>query len=413
MFSRCYPTITDLIFDLTGIYLPLPIFSFGFFVAIAFIVAAYFLSRELKRKERLGWIQPFQKEVVVGAPAQPIELIFNALIGFVLGYKLVYVVLNYQDFVANPQSILASWDGNIWAGIAGAALLAFQKYRQKQKEKLDSPQKEVITVYPHQTVGDLVIVAAISGILGSKIFYIVESAANFKEFLQDPIAMILSFGGLTIYGGLIGGTIAVLWWAKSKGMKPIHIADSAAPTLFIAYAIGRQGCQTAGDGDWGIVNTMDMPSWLRWLPHRWWAFDYPNNVLDTSDPYYNLAESAYRGLPGKFVPGCLESGYSYCHVLHDPVFPTPMYETFMGLLLFGLLWAFRKQITIPGLMFSFYIILNGIERFFIEKIRVNAKLHVFGMQSTQAELVALGFILIGILGVIYFTRKYKRQRPPT
>ena len=34
-----------------------------------------------------------------------------------------------------------------------------------------------------------------------------------------------------------------------------HLADAVAPSLMIAYAIGRIGCQVAGDGDWGIYNS--------------------------------------------------------------------------------------------------------------------------------------------------------------
>ncbi len=63
--------------------------SFGFFVAIAFIVAAVVLASELKRKSRQGLFQPTEMQVMVGQPASMLDLGLNFLLGFVLGYKIV------------------------------------------------------------------------------------------------------------------------------------------------------------------------------------------------------------------------------------------------------------------------------------------------------------------------------------
>jgi phosphatidylglycerol---prolipoprotein diacylglyceryl transferase len=153
MFSRCYPTLSDFILHTTGIDIPLPVFSFGFFVALGFLAAAMILSSELQRKEKLGWINPFEKEILVGAPATAAELILNGLLGFVLGYKLLDIVLNYSTFSQNPQEALLSLNGNFLGGIAGAALLAYLKYREKEQQKLDTPKTEKITVHPHELTG--------------------------------------------------------------------------------------------------------------------------------------------------------------------------------------------------------------------------------------------------------------------
>ena len=93
-----YPTISDLILDLFGINIPLPIQSFGFMMAIAFLVAAFTLQLEMKRKEKEGLIYSFTKKVVKGKSASKGELISSFLIGFVLGYKLSYAFLNYDLF---------------------------------------------------------------------------------------------------------------------------------------------------------------------------------------------------------------------------------------------------------------------------------------------------------------------------
>ena len=86
------------------------------------------------------------------------------------------------------------------------------------------------------------------------------------------------------------------------------------------------------------------------------------------------------------------------------VWPTPMYETIMCLIIFGILWSIRKKIKIGGLLFSIYLILNGIERFFIEIIRVNEKL-IFNL--TQGQIIAITLFLIGTILSLYLLKKRK------
>jgi len=145
----------------------------------------------------------------------------------------------------------------------------------------------------------------------------------------------------------------------------------------LAYAIGRIGCQVSGDGDWGIVNDLPKPSWI---PQKLWAFDYPHNIIN-------------EGIP---IPGCVEK---HCYVLEQAVFPTPVYETMMGLFFFGLLIFLQRKLVTPGMIISLYLIFNGLERFFIEKIRVNTKFNLLGYDATQAEIVAVIFFLAGVIGL--------------
>ena len=86
-----YPNLYYAFKDLFGIDAPFLRFinSFGFFVAIAFIVAAALLSKELKRKSKMGLLQPTENEVMVGKPATVGELILNFILGFILGYKIL------------------------------------------------------------------------------------------------------------------------------------------------------------------------------------------------------------------------------------------------------------------------------------------------------------------------------------
>src|SRR5688572_23242408 len=68
--------------------------SFGFFVAISFLLAALFLTKELKRKQRDGLLHGQDVKIVVGKPAGLGELIINFILGFILGYKILGLFLS-------------------------------------------------------------------------------------------------------------------------------------------------------------------------------------------------------------------------------------------------------------------------------------------------------------------------------
>ena len=316
-----YPNLSYILHDLIGTdYDNLTRFvqTFGLFLALAFLTAAYFLFLELKRKKNL------------------------------FPYKLI------KDENGNTRES-----------------------------------------YPHERVGDMTMIAAISGMLGAKIFAIFESAKDVKDFLNDPFHVFFSPGGLAIYGGLIFGFIAVFWFVtRTLKMNALHAMDAFAPSMILGYGVGRIGCQLSGDGDWGIISSAK-PSWW-FLPDWLWSFDYPRNVVHEGVPIEGLKAEYFQHL----VPG---------------VYPTPIYEMVMAFAIGGFLWSIRKRIQIPGLLFMIYMILNGIERYFIEKIRVNSKFQVFGLSFTQAEFIAVVVFLVGIIGafiLLYRHKKIINDSPP-
>ncbi len=382
-----YPTISDLIFDLTGKNIPLPVQSFGFMMAVSFLFAAFTLSLELKRKERLGIFHPFTVKILVGKGASAYDLITSFFLGFLLGYKVLYALLNYSEFVDDTQGILLSMKGSWPGGIIIGTVFAFMKYREQEKQKLPKPEWKQELMHPYQLVGNFTIVAAVTGLLGAKIFHNLE---NLDEFNSDPWGSLVSFSGLTMYGGLIVGGAGVIWYAIKNNMNPFHFSDAAAPGLMLAYGVGRLGCQISGDGDWGVVNQNPQPSWLNWLPDWTWSYQYPHNVLS-------------EGIP---IPGCIGK---HCMMLPEPVYPTPLYEAVICIGLFFVLWSMRKSFTVPGMFFSIYLVMNGVERFFIEKIRVNTKYHLFGHGFTQAELISVMLIIIGVTGIIVFRKMHNSK----
>ena len=382
-----YPTVSEFLKSI-GIDLKLPIQTFGFFVALAFAVAAYLLGKELKRKQNEGLIQPQTRKRTVGAPADPMEYVYNAIGGFFIGYKLVYLISNYALFADNPQAMLLSFDGSFLGGVLGAAILAYWKYYEVKKTLLPQPKVVEEKVNAEDHLGNIIMLGVVGGILGAKLFHNLENPA---EFFADPIGALFSFSGLTFYGGLIVAAFLIIRYGRKNGINAWHLCDAAAPALMISYGVGRLGCQLSGDGDWGIANTAPKPGWMSGLPDWMWSFKFPHNVNN-------------EGVP---IPGCVGR---WCHELPEPVFPTSFYEFLMAVMLFAVLWSIRKRISIPGLLFSIYLIMNGAERFLIEQIRVNS-LYTFGsFQVTQAQIISSLLIIAGIIGVRYTINKAKTNR---
>ena len=415
--------------------------TFGLMVAFSFVAAALVINAELKRKEKQGLLSPREEIIVVGKPASWSELFFNGLVGFIFGFKFLGLLFNRPPEI-NTQQYIFSDQGNIFGGIILAAILVALKWSDKNKQKLKVPERRTIRIWPHDRVGDIVIISLIFGILGAKLF---DNFEHWDEFMKDPIGKLFSVSGLTFYGGLILAAFAVCWYAYKKGINLKHLVDAAAPCLMIAYAVGRIGCQVAGDGDWGIYNSAytsdaygnlsiansgDYEKTLQ--THSTYFIEgkvtdstgRTNYVTDRISP--TLAEVPHKSIKGPSflpkwlfgysypqnvnndgipIPGATEEHYS---VLPQPVFPTPLYETIICTLMFLFLWAIRKKIKTPLVMFGIYLFLNGLERFFVEMIRVNKTYEILGIKSTQAEIIAAMLMLGGLLTILYakvFTKK--------
>jgi phosphatidylglycerol:prolipoprotein diacylglycerol transferase len=385
-----YPDLSYIFHDLFGT--PVDgglslIKTFGLLLVLAILTAAFFLNKELKRKATEGLFKPIPVKIIRGAGASNSEIISNGLWGLVLGLKIPHVISNYDKMLRDPSGVLLNIEGNWLLAILGAALFGGYTYWQGQRKKLPKPQEITKNTYPHDLIGPITMIAAVSGVVGAKVFAIIE---DLPAFFDDPAGMFFSGSGLAIYGGLIGGFLGVSWYLRRKNIPIIHVLDAVAPALIIAYGVGRLGCHFSGDGDWGIEHLAAIPDWW-FLPDWLWSYDYPRNVINE----------------GVLMEGCTNR---YCHKLAAPVYPTAFYETLMAFAIFGILWFLRKRITIPGMLFFIYLIFNGLERFWIEKIRVNIDYDFLGMKVTQAEVISVVLFLIGVVGTFVLWRRAKGIR---
>ncbi len=278
-----------------------------------------------------------------------------------LGFELPFPIYSFGAMVA-IGILTAAWltgrelDRMYNNGRIGGVRVPVDNDKKRRKGRTKEASPSVI-------VGTLAIIAAVGGIAGSKLFFLLE---NFSAFRANPLAMIFSTGGLTFYGGLLVAGGAIVWYLRRKNLSVGAVADAMAPGLMLAYGIGRIGCHLAGDGDWGIP--ADLAAKPDWLPMWLWAETYPNAII---------------GAPP------------------EPVYPTSVYEFIAAALLFGVLWALRKHTFVSGWLFSVYLIFNGIERFLIEKIRVNPEYDFLGVTVTQAEVISVVIFAAGVAGLWY------------
>jgi phosphatidylglycerol:prolipoprotein diacylglycerol transferase len=191
---------------------------------------------------------------------------------------------------------------------------------------------------------EMVFAALVGGLVGSRLWWIAE---NWDEASGDVFGSLFSGSGLVFFGGVVGGAIAVLGWAYWRNWLTLQMCDVAAVPLAAGYAIGRIGCQLAGDGDYGIP--WDGP----------WAMAYPDGTVPTT----------------------------------EEVHPTPVYETIVMGIVALLLWRWRHRWK-PGTLFALWLVLAGTERFLIEFIRRNDEV-LLGL--TQPQLIAVAMVVGGSL----------------
>ena len=379
-----FPTLSHLIEYFTGVFIPLPFKTFGFFVAMAFLAGSYFISKDLAEKSLSGIIPTTRKKTLKGRPTRLIDVITNAFTGLLIGFKGLFAYTNYNYFIDDTFSFLFSLEGSLLGAVSGLLLgLSYALY-QKKNNKYTEAIYEDKEIKPQELTANILLISALSGLIGAKIFHQLE---NWNDFISDPIGQLFSGGGLTFYGGLICGALAVITYVKKYKINTGVIADVMAAPLMLAYGIGRIGCHMSGDGDWGITNLNPKPESLSFLPDWIWSYTYPNNVIRA----------------GERMEICSDPLGVYCYELALPVYPTAVYEALMGIILFTIIWNLRNNFKTPGMLFGLYLIFNGLERFSIEKIRINNELY---NGLTQAEMISTALIVLGF-GLFFWLKGKK------
>ncbi len=222
---------------------------------------------------------------------------------------------------------------------------------------------------------DLVFMGVIGGIAGAKLYYIL---LNYERLTTDPVALILSRGGLVWYGGFLLATALVVWEIRRQKMSLPKMADIIAPALALAYAVGRMGCFLVGD-DWGRPTD----SWL--------GIAFPRGTPATS--VINIERLGIA-----VDPELIEK---YGQIV--PVHPTQLYEVGLSTLIFFFLWKIRGDARASGWIFMLWLALAGAERFAVEFLRAKDD-RFFGV-LTLAQVISLAIVAAGVIGMTRVSRE--------
>lgn len=204
--------------------------------------------------------------------------------------------------------------------------------------------------------------AIIGGIIGARLIHVID---YFDQYVTNPVEILEFWHGLSIFGAILGGTLAVFIYTRIRHVSLGPLADGIAPALILAQAVGRIGCIINGDA-YGTET-----SWP-------WAFVYTNP---------HAAATTILGVPGH---------------------PSPLYEIIWDLIVFGVLWRLRGRLKPEGSLFLVYLSLYALGRFVIEFSRAYSGSLGVGVLH-EAHFIALVVMAVCIPLLIYRMRRARAE----
>lgn len=215
------------------------------------------------------------------------------------------------------------------AMMAVAALVGVWIFRQELRRS-NLPESAV----------DAAVAGVLGGLVGAKLLWVIEHRH------EEPFTQLLfSRGGLSWFGGLVGGIVAGLTVMAWRRLPVIRVLSAATPALAIGHAIGRIGCFLVGD-DYGRPTS---------LP---WAVAFP------------------QGLPPTV----------------ERVHPTQLYEAMVLVPIAWMLFRLRRERADDRFVLGCYLVVTSVVRFLIEFIRVNQRV---ALSLTVAQWACVGLLVVG------------------
>lgn len=239
----------------------------------------------------------------------------------------------------------------LWFAAVCAAFVLYQNFRR------------------YRVAADAVSVVAfvtVLGVIGAKLWHVLEDPSTLIHF---PMATLFDRAGFAWYGGLIAGILTLMWQGRAAGTGALGMLDLAAPAAAVGYGVGRIGCLTSGDGDYGVATK---------LP---WGMSFPHGLVPTV----------------------------------QRVHPTPVYELLAALAVAAWLWhrgtvdlrlRARGESLGRGELTGEYLVLAGLARFLVEFIRINPPI-LLGMSN--AQVASIGSFVVGLV-LIVFARRHVAAR---
>ena len=209
----------------------------------------------------------------------------------------------------------------------------------------------------------VILVTLVAAVMGARALYVTEHVEEFRREWASVLA--LWQGGLTLYGGIVAGTLAGLWTARRLGLPMWPVADALAPSVALGTMFGRVGCFLNGC-------CYGRPTGLAW------GIVYP---------------------PGSFAG--LESGSA-------PIHPAQLYFSAAGLVMFVVLWRIRRRVTAPGVLFWTFIVMFTLLRAVLDFTRAyepgSVVAQIGGLDVTESQLISVAMALFGTLMILRLRR---------
>jgi phosphatidylglycerol:prolipoprotein diacylglycerol transferase len=229
---------------------------------------------------------------------------------------------------------------------------------------------------------DAAVYALIGGIVGARVFFVVD---NWSEFADAPIRMIrLDLGGLTFYGGLIGGATCLLFTVWYRRLPLLRTLDVGASLVPLGHAFGRVGCFLNG-----CCYGRTTESWL--------GVRFPR-VVDAGGKVIGSPPYVEQLMDGRIPPTARWS---------LPVHPTQLYEVAYELAFFFILSYILTRRRRDGDVAWLYAALYGCGRFTNEFFRADHAPLAWAGGLTSFQVMSLGLVVFGLVMLIR-----SRLRPP-
>jgi len=386
----------------------IPLFGFGALLAVWAVLSVAWIAYLVRRRSG------FDSEV---RSYLPVLLLFGAAIAFVL------------PRLTGPEGIpIRGYGAMLVVAVIFATALVIRRAGQVG---IDA-----------DTVISLVFWVFVWGIVGARLFYVVEYWEQFRGLTPQQTVLNLfniAQGGLVIYGGLIGGGVALAILIRRHALPALPLLDATAAPLILAMAIGRIGCLLNGccfggvcDLPWAMQFPAGSPPHLAQLERGEvhlqgitleGAWDEPALVTGVA-PDSPAAEAGLK--PGDrllAINGAAvdSKGAAISRLLKDaqagqeveiltsreraplvftaraetslPIHPTQAYSTINGVILFLLLWSYFPYRRRDGEVAALLLTLYPITRFLLEMIRTDEPPQL-GTGLTVSQLISL-LILAG------------------
>ena len=218
---------------------------------------------------------------------------------------------------------------------------------------------------------DVATYAVPAGIIGGRIYHVVSSPQAYFGAGGNPLdALKIWEGGLGIWGAIAVGALGAWWGCRRAGVRFADFADSAAPGVAIAQAIGRWG-------NWFNNELYGEPTDLPWgLTIHEWNFSEGRAAVDAA------------GNP----------------VVLGTFHPTFLYEFIWLVILAGALLLLDRRLSLrPGQVFGLYVAGYPIGRIIIELMRTDEATMILGQRINVWTSIIV--FLVGVAIVVWAGRR--------